>query len=186
MGHSLGAGIAVRFAAHHPDRVDRLVLVDGGFDPRAEVFDSIAPAVNRLGVEFPWREAFLGMMRSLPMFAGRWNEHLDRYFAHDVEPTAAGGVRAKAAHHAIEDEVANLIRTRLWLWHHRVQAPTLIFRAPDGLLRADDCLMTQDEADALTCALPKSRLVVVPDTNHYTVLLGGHPLVRSELAAFLA
>lgn len=78
------------------------------------------------------------------------------------------------------------MRTRLWLWHHRVQAPTLIFRAPDGLLRADDCLMTQEEADAMTRAVPKSRLVVVPETNHYTVLLGGHPLVRKELAAFLA
>ena len=32
MGHSLGAHIAVRFAAHHPERVSKLVLVDGGLD----------------------------------------------------------------------------------------------------------------------------------------------------------
>ena len=186
LGHSLGAGVAVRFAAHHPERVERLVLLDGGFDPRAEIFDSIAPAVNRLGLEFASLAAFLDTMRGLPMFAGRWNADLERYFTNDVAASPTGGVRSKAARHAIEEEVANLGRTRLWMWHHRVQARTLIFRAPEGLLRTDDCLMTADEADALARAIPRARLVTVPGTNHYTVLFGGHPLVRKELEAFLA
>lgn len=184
MGHSLGAGIAVRFAAHHPERVERVVLFDGGFDPRAEVFDSIAPAVGRLGVEFPSLDAYLEMLRALPMFAGRWNEHLERYFTYDVDP-GSGGVRSKVAKHAIEEEVASLQRTRLWVWHGKVQAPTLLLRAPDGLLREDDCLMTQEEAEALAHAIPSCRLVVVPGTNHYTILLGDHPLVRREVRAFL-
>ncbi|HEU5320549.1 MAG TPA: alpha/beta fold hydrolase, partial [Methylomirabilota bacterium] len=74
LGHSLGAHVAVRFAAHHPDRVARLVLFDGGLDVRAEVFDSLAPALARLGVTFPSLEGFLGLMQSLPMFAGRWSD----------------------------------------------------------------------------------------------------------------
>jgi pimeloyl-ACP methyl ester carboxylesterase len=186
VGHSLGAHIAVRFAAHHPERVERLVLFDGGLDVRAEVFDSIAPAVNRLGVEFPSLDAYLGMLRGLPMFTGRWNAHLDRYFTYDVEPGASGGVRSKVVRHAIEEEVANLQRTRLWVWHHRLQAPALLLRAPDGLLRADDCLMTQEEAEAMAHAIPRCRLVVVPGTNHYTILLGDDALVTDELRAFLA
>jgi len=185
MGHSLGAHIAVRFAAKHPERVARLVLFDGGLDVRAEVLDSLAPAVARLGVEFPSLEGFLERLRALPMFAGRWNDYLTRHFTYDVEPTA-GGVRSKVARHAIEEEVANLARTRLWVWHHRVQAPTLLLRAPDGLLTADDCLMTQEEAEAMAHAIPRCRLVVVPGTNHYTVLLSAHDLVRREVAAFLA
>jgi pimeloyl-ACP methyl ester carboxylesterase len=185
LGHSLGAHIAVRFAAHHPDRVAKLVLFDGGLDVRAEVLDSLAPAINRLGVEFPSLEAFLGMLRALPMFQGRWNRHLERYFTYDVEPGPGGGVRSKVARHAIEEEVANLQRTRLWAWHHRIAAPTLLLRAPDGLLRADDCLMTQEEAEAMAHAIPRCRLVVVPGTNHYTVLLGDHPLVQREVAEFL-
>ncbi len=68
MGHSLGAHIGVRFASHHPDRVAKLVLFDGGLDVRAEVFDSIAPSVNRLGVEFPSVEMFLAIVKGLPMF----------------------------------------------------------------------------------------------------------------------
>ncbi|MBI2202584.1 MAG: alpha/beta hydrolase [Candidatus Rokubacteria bacterium] len=185
MGHSLGAHIAVRFAAHHPDRVDRVVLFDGGLDVRAEVLDSIAPAVNRLGVEFPSLDAYLGMLRGLPMFAGRWNAHLDRYFTYDVEPGPGGGVRSKVARHAIEEEVQNLQRSRLWVWHHRIQAPTLLLRAPDGLLRADDCLMTREEAEAMAHAIPRCRLVVAPGTNHYTIVLGEHPLVARTLDEFL-
>jgi pimeloyl-ACP methyl ester carboxylesterase len=186
MGHSLGAHIAVRFAAHHPDRVDRVVLVDGGLDVRAEVFDSIAPAVNRLGVEFPSLDAYLDMLRGLPMFAGRWNAHLDRYFTYDVEPGPGGGVRSKVARHAIEEEVESLRRTRLWIWHHRIAAPTLLLRAPDGLLRADDCLMTQEEAEAMAHAIPRCELAVVPGTNHYTIVLGAPPAAARALDAFLA
>jgi esterase len=33
VGHSMGAGHAVRFAGLHPDRVQRLVLLEGGFGP---------------------------------------------------------------------------------------------------------------------------------------------------------
>ena len=185
-GHSLGAHIGVRFATLHPERVAKLVLFDGGLDVRAEIMDSLAPAIGRLGVEFPSLGAFLEMLKGLPMFAGRWNDYLVQHYTYDVEPGPGGGVRSKVARHAIEEEVVNLQRTRLWVWHHRIAAPTLLLRAPDGLLTATDCLMTQEEAEAMAHAIPRCRLVVVPGSNHYTILLGDNPLVRRELAAFLA
>jgi pimeloyl-ACP methyl ester carboxylesterase len=185
IGHSLGAHIAVRFAATRPQRVAKLVLVDGGLDVRHEVIESLRPAINRLGVEFPSLDMFMGFVRALPMFEGRWNDYLERYFRYDVEELPAGTVRAKSARLAIEEEIANLERERLWVYHHQVKAPTLIFRAPDGLLTPTDCLMTQEEAEAMAHAIPRSKLVVVPGTNHYTVLLGQHPKVKTALRAFL-
>jgi pimeloyl-ACP methyl ester carboxylesterase len=185
LGHSLGAHIALRFAVEYPQRVARLVLFDGGLDVRAEIIDSLGPAISRLGVEFPSLEAFLERMRSLPMFAGRWNDYLERYFRYDVETLPSGAVRSKAAKHAIQEELANLQRERLWVYHRQVKCPALIFRAPDGLLTATDCLMTQDEALAMAHAISRSRLVVVPKTNHYTVLLGKNPKVKTALREFL-
>ncbi|MBI2197300.1 MAG: alpha/beta hydrolase [Candidatus Rokubacteria bacterium] len=185
MGHSLGAHIGLRFAVLYPARVSKLVLVDGGLDVRAEVLDSLAPAINRLGMEFPSLEMFLQLIRGLPMFEGRWNDYLERYFRYDVETLPSGAVRSKVAKHAIEEELRNLQRERLWALHHRVKCPTLIFRAPDGLLTPTDCLMTQEEGRAMTAGISKSKLVVVPRTNHYTVLLGQNPRVRTALRAFL-
>jgi pimeloyl-ACP methyl ester carboxylesterase len=185
VGHSLGAHIALRFAATRPQRVERLVLIDGGLDVRHEVLESLRPAIDRLGVEFPSLDMFLGFVRMLPMFEGRWNDYLERYFRYDVEELPGGTVRAKASRQAIEEEIASLERERLWVYHHRVKAPTLIFRAPDGLLTPTDCLMTQEEGEAMAHAIPRSKLVVVPGTNHYTVLLGQHPKVKSALRAFL-
>ena len=185
MGHSLGAAIALYFTTHSPKRVKKLILVDGGIDVRAEILDSLAPAINRLGIEFPSMEAFLQVLQSLPMFAGRWNEYLERYFRYDVEGLPGGAVRSKVARHAIEEELANLARERLWMYHHRVRCPTLILRAPDGLLTTTDCLMIQEEAEALASAIPKSKLVVVPDTNHYTVLLGTNAKTRRAIRGFL-
>jgi pimeloyl-ACP methyl ester carboxylesterase len=185
MGHSLGAHIALKFAVAHPERVSKLVLVDGGMDVRAEIIDSLGPAINRLGVEFPSLDAFLGIIRSLPMFTGRWNDYLEKYFQYDVETLPSGAVRSKVSKGAIAEELANLQRERLWVYHHQVKCPTLIFRAPDGLLTQTDCLMTQAEAVAMSRAIPKAKLVLVPKTNHYTVLLGKNPRVKSALQAFL-
>jgi pimeloyl-ACP methyl ester carboxylesterase len=186
MGHSLGAHIGLYFATHFPKRVKKLILVDGGIDVRAEILDSLAPAINRLGLEFPSMEMFLQMLQGLPMLQGRWNDYLERYFRYDVEVLPSGAVRSKVAKHAIEEELANLARERLWILHHQVRCPTLILRAPEGLLTATDCLMTQDEAEAMAEAIPKSRLVVVPKTNHYTVLLGKNPKTRQAIRKFLA
>ena len=185
MGHSLGAAIALRFAVDHPGRVRRLVLIDGGLDARAEVLDSLAPAIARLGTEFPSLEAFLERMRGLPMLAGRWNDSLESYFRNDVETLPSGAVRSKAAPSAIREEILSLQRERLWILHHRVRCPTLILRAPDGLLTATDCLMTGEEGRAMAAAIPRVKLVEIPGTNHYTVLMGRHPRVRAAVRAFL-
>jgi pimeloyl-ACP methyl ester carboxylesterase len=185
MGHSLGAAIALRFAVNHPTRVRRLVLIDGGLDVRAEVLDSLAPAIARLGMEFPSLDAFLERMRGLPMLAGRWNSALEGYFRNDVETAPSGAVRSKAAPSAIQEELRSLQRERLWTLHHRVRCPTLILRAPDGLLTPTDCLMTREEGRAMAAAIPRATLVEIPGTNHYTVLMGRHPRVRAAVRAFL-
>ena len=45
--------------------------------------------------------------------------------------------------------------------------------------------MTHEEAQSMAAAIPKSKLVEVPGTNHYTVLMGRHPRVRAAVRAFL-
>lgn len=82
--------------------------------------------------------------------------------------------------------MANLKCERLWVRHRQVRCPTLILRAPYGLLGPGNCLMTEDEALAMAAAIPACRLVTVSGANHHTVLLGETPEVKSALRAFLA
>jgi hypothetical protein len=37
----------------------------------------------------------------------------------------------------------------------------------------------------MTRAIPDCRLVVVPSTNHYTIVLGDDAVVKREISAFL-
>ena len=50
MGHSMGGLVAAGLAADHPERVDRLVLVDAGF----------------LSLDPTWRHRFTGPLKTLP------------------------------------------------------------------------------------------------------------------------
>jgi pimeloyl-ACP methyl ester carboxylesterase len=184
MGHSLGAAIVARFAADRPERVAKLVLVDGGMDMRPEVVDAVAPAVNRLGVEFESMEMFLGLVRMLPMFP-RWDESLEKYFRYDVETLPSGAVRSKAPKAAIVEELTNLRRERLSAYPLRIACPTLILRAPDGIFTETDVIMSQAEGEALARAIPKAELVVLPGTNHYSMMLGDNPTLEAALFRFL-
>ncbi len=63
MGHSLGAFIATAFAARYPERVERVILVDGGGQLSAEqstnVLAGVQPSVDRLGLS--------GILRSVKL-----------------------------------------------------------------------------------------------------------------------
>ncbi|HEX2808097.1 MAG TPA: alpha/beta fold hydrolase, partial [Kineosporiaceae bacterium] len=91
-GHSMGAFVALTLAHRHPDRVSRLVLVDGGpmlpmpegADPEAVMQAVVGASLARLAMTFPTREAYLDFWRAHPAFAGRWNPLIEAYVDYDL------------------------------------------------------------------------------------------------------
>src|SRR5438874_12202933 len=78
-GHSMGAFVAVVLAAVHPERVERLVLVDGGLplslpeglDPDGVLDATLGPAIARLRETYPSRDAYGDFWKAQPAFAGQ-------------------------------------------------------------------------------------------------------------------
>jgi pimeloyl-ACP methyl ester carboxylesterase len=187
MGHSLGAFISLVFAARNPERVDHLILVDGGgklsTEQTARVFAGIKTSLERLGKTFPSFEAYVGILRKAP-FLQPWSEDLENYFRYEVEEVP-GGVRARIRPEAIQEEIMNLTRLDAPIFYPQLRCPVLILRATEGVLYPDDILLPEDVVQRMVREIPKARRVDVERTNHYSILFQDNPARDQAILQFL-
>jgi pimeloyl-ACP methyl ester carboxylesterase len=182
VGHSLGAVIGMYLAGLYPQRVSRLVMVDAGGNIPEDTAQAIAASVNRLGAVFPSLDAYLDLMRQLPMI--QWSPLWEEYFRYDAEVHPDGTVSSRVPKAAIEEEGLALAVARTEVLPNLVKQPTLITRAALGTLGPDRGLvLPRAEAERLVGIIPESRFVEIPDTNHYTIIHSD--LFEQEVLAFL-
>ena len=179
-GHSMGAYVAALLAATHPERVSSVVLVDGGpplpvpggADPDALLEATLGPSIERLSQEFASHEAYHDFWRAHPAFAGHdvTDADLTAYADHDLrgEPPH---LRSSVAEEAVRTDGRELIADEA------VRTALETMRTPGVLLRAQRGLLDQPEAfipRAVAAAFehPTVQLREVPDTNHFTILMG--------------
>jgi len=188
MGHSLGAFISLVFAAKHPQKVDRLILVDGGGklseSQMAKVFEGIKPSLDRLGKTFPSFEDYISQMRQAP-FLQPWNSYMEAYFRYEVEEVERG-IRSRVPPKAIEEEAANLRKEDSTQFYSRVSCPTLILRATKGMLAEDDLVLPEDVAERMAREIENVRRVDLEGTNHYTILFQPNRLRDQAILDFLS
>jgi pimeloyl-ACP methyl ester carboxylesterase len=166
VGHSLGARIALEYAAAHPERLDRLVVVDffpgsiaGRFSRARSVpqprYESEAAALSRFRLQPDGTvldSAALEALgrRSVKKLGGAWTWKYDwRAFRYKYEP------------------VAPVLP--------RVRVPALVVRG--GL----STVMTEDDLKAVTASLPGSRGLTIPQAHHHVPLDAPEELVRALL-----
>jgi pimeloyl-ACP methyl ester carboxylesterase len=187
MGHSLGAFISLVFAAKYSQRVDRLILVDGGGKlseaQMTKVFAGIKPSLDRLGKVFPDFESYVALLKQAP-FLQPWNSFFETYFRYEVEDVE-GGVRSRVHPKHIEEEAGNLKKMDSSQFYKKVMTPTLILRATKGMLAEDDLVLPADVAEGMVREMPKARKVDVEGTNHYSILFQPNPMRDKELLGFL-
>ncbi len=188
IGHSLGAYISLSYAAKHPEQVDRLILIDGGakLSPgqAAKVFAGIKPSLDRLGQVFPTFEAYLENMKKAP-FLQPWSPLLETYFRHEVE-IFPGGVRSRIQPGHIQEEALNLNRFEAEPLYRQIQCPTLILRAPEGMLAKDDILLPEEAAEEMVRKIPKAKRLDLAGTNHFSILFAPSTARDEGIREFLA
>ena len=188
MGHSLGAFISLAFGATFPDRVDRIILVDGGGKLSAEqmekVFAGIKPSLDRLGNVFPSFEAYLKVMKEAP-YLHPWTPAFETYFRYETEDVD-GGVRPRTHPEHIQEEAANLGNMDVATFYPQVNSPTLILRATEGLLADDDILLPEKVLERMLKEIPNARAVTVQGVNHYMIVFQPNAVRDQAILNFLA
>ena len=169
VGHSWGGNVAINFAANHPDRVERLVLIDGGFLNGRVVpgatFEDWAQRVRPRDVS-GGREEFLGRLRT--QLSSIWSSELERIVQTMVYEDDDGMIQdiLRPENHA------QVIRA---MWDEpssdmlpRINCPTLIVPAGPAPERADSeySVMRRTMVDAAAAALNDGRVRWIPETIH--------------------
>lgn len=162
VGHSMGGANAMALAAWHPERVERLVIVDSRPSIPAErlgVMHERGARALRTPRRHPTVDSAVASFRLLPrdtVADPALLEHVAR----------AGIVERNGGFSYRFDPSANGARRPHDLWPHlaRIQAPTLLLRA------ALSPVLTAEMAEAMRKAIPDVRFVEVPAAYHHVTL----------------
>ncbi len=183
LGHSMGAYAALRAAARRPDLFTRLVLVDGGLplpvppgaDPDAVLRATIGPAIARLSETYGSVDEYVAFFRGHPALAEHWTEDVEAYVRYDAtgEP---GAVRSRVDADAVATDGRDLLvdAESFGVDIRALTIPALLLYAPRGMLGREPGLLPKPAVDAWTTGTPLAG-ELVPDCNHYTIVLNPDP-----------
>ena len=170
VGQSMGGHTAMLLAAHHPERVSRLVMVEaglGGGDP-ADV-DGLAAWLRGWPAPFADRDAFLAFFGGSRSVAEGWADGLAER-ADGLWPQWDAETLARALAAVAE-------REHLDEWSS-VQAPTLLVRGEHGSI-------PERQVESMCALRPDTELAVVAGAGH-DLHLEAPDALRPVLARFLA
>jgi pimeloyl-ACP methyl ester carboxylesterase len=182
VGHSMGAHVVARLAADHPERLAGVVLIDGGlpflalpqdWDEEPQDDDDATAARMEAHCESP--EEYVASWRAHSAFRRAWNDDVEAYVRHDMVRDGRG-VRCMVRKEAVMADTFDLMfdnTTRTSIV--RVRAPIRLLSAPRGPHDDDRPFVPREQLDAFATDHPHVSIEHVPETNHYTLLLGDSP-----------
>ena len=180
VAHSMGAFVALAFAARHPALVDRLVLVDGGLpldapaglSPDELVAAILGPTGERLNRRFGSVEEYLEFWRAHPAVAGEWTPELERYFAYDLVPDGAGSLRPATSYATtVEDTIDMNLTTTVADSLAALAHPAMLITVPRGLQNEEPGLYAPEHLEGVLARHPQIVHERWDGFNHYTVAL---------------
>ena len=200
VGHSMGGFVSVVFAHRHPERVSRLLLVDGGLPldvPAGLSTDELVagilgPTAARLSMRFANAGEYLDFWRRHPAFDGAWTPELERYLAYDLVEDGSGGFRPATSYETTADDTLDMNGgTALPDALAGLQHPARLLTVPRGLQNEPPGLYAPAHLERLLGTYPGVQHERVEGFNHYTIVMSpaGADVVaaaaREELAALV-
>ena len=175
VGHSFGGMLAFYLAAHHPQRIPRIVVLDAAFAVAAPATrDLLRPMLARLGVEVPSWDAYLEAVRQLPYLQDRWEPGLERYFRGYVRIGPDGKVRQLVQPEAILAALEGILVEDWEKIIAAIRQPVLLINAMDPFGPAgSEPFLPREQAMATVEALEYGSYLAVAG-NHITMIFGNN------------
>jgi pimeloyl-ACP methyl ester carboxylesterase len=175
IGHSMGGNIALIYAAAHPERLDRLVVVDSTMNMSGERVAAMREVGARQGRRYATREEFVTQFRVRPAGTYAAPEIVRHMGYHGCRQTDDGGWRHKFDRNVYATR--NTVNT-LPLWD-RIRMPALLVKGGHSH-RITPAVYAEVKARA-----PHVELAEVPDSDHHVTLDNPAGFVHA-VTAFLA
>lgn len=195
-GHSMGAFVSLRLALDYPDRVEALVLLDGGW-PRVEsppdemsesekreaeaIQEGLRRAFSRLEMVFETPDDYLDFwfpdqglkMEDLP-------PDLADYYLYDLGPVA-GGYQPKASLSAVTQDSPQVSNHGPTAEEMRgVSCPVALVRAAEGFFPGTRPLISPEARAIMGETLDIRSDTLLEDANHYTIMWGENSLLAAD------
>jgi pimeloyl-ACP methyl ester carboxylesterase len=187
LGHSLGAYISVMFSALFPEKVDRLILLDGGGQLSQQRWDRIEqvikPSLDRLEQVFPSFAAYTEPLKKAPIFQP-WSEFHETYFHYDVKRVDRG-IRSRIDPGHIRKEISDIRKKSIADYYKNLACDVLILRATNGILGDDDLLLPEQVVEKMLKTIPSSKSMAVEGTNHFSILFNQHDERDKAIGSFI-
>ena len=180
-GHSFGGLLTYYMGAHHPERVERCVVIDAPAEVDETIVEQIQPSLDRLEQAFPSWEAYLELVKAMPYYTdGWWDPHLEGFYRSDIEETSDGGVRSRCRPDHIAQAVAGTLEHDWMALAAAMPQPTLMLRAPGAFGPAGyPPILAREVAERTVAAMPDAHLIDL-DGNHITALFGDSARAAAE------
>jgi pimeloyl-ACP methyl ester carboxylesterase len=168
-GHSYGGLLAMYIAAHYPELVSKLIIMDAGL-MHPKVGELIGPSVNRLGQTWPNFDSFLQVMKQGPAMRGHWDPDMEDYYRADVSANADGSVTTRSIAANITEASAGLGVVNWVELFGKVNQHAVLINAP-GPCGPDGtpAVIPADQGKQTASMLPHCKYVDVPG-NHYLMM----------------
>jgi pimeloyl-ACP methyl ester carboxylesterase len=159
-GHSMGGHIALAFAAWHPERVRRLVVLDARPHVNLERLRALRRRRARPPAEFPSLAAALARFRLRPPETTAPPALLRALGRHGLVRLPSGRWRYRV------DPACERTRVPVDAWPllPRITAPTLIVRGEHSTI------LTREVAHRMAKAIPSAALEEIPGAHHHVTL----------------
>lgn len=182
-GHSFGGFLGAYLAAKHPEKVDKLVLLDAGIQMNSQIGEMLMPRLMMLEKVFPSWDDYLAYVKAAPFLAGFWDEALEAYYRADIKEVEDGVTPRPTLANIIEASKALGAQP----WREilpQVQQPTLLLHAHEAYTLGEPLLWEHDARETVDL-MPQARYAAVPG-NHQTMLYGeGAKEIARQVQDFL-